>query len=70
MFSNKSITNEKIILVKSETIISNDNKIAEALNNFFSNVIKTLEIPQNVCSDLFVGDIDDHHSVLTIKEKM
>ena len=70
MLSNKSITNEKIILVKSETIISNDNKIAEALNNFFSNVIKTLEIPQNVYSDLFVGDIDDHHSVLAIKEKM
>ena len=37
----------------------NDNEIAEFLNNFFSNVTKALGIPQNVYSDLFIGDIDD-----------
>ena len=79
MFSNKSIKNEKIILDKNEKLLSNDNEIIEVLNNFFSNVIKTLEILQNVYCDLFIGDIDDltlratvkyqkHPSILTIKE--
>ena len=50
------------------------------MNNFFSNVLKTLGIPQNVYSDLFIGNIDDptmryivkcgkHASILGIKEK-
>ena len=34
-------------------------KIAEVLNNFFSNVVETLGIPKNVYSNLFVGDIAD-----------
>ena len=29
------------------------------LHNFFSNFTKALGIPQNVYSDLLIGDIDD-----------
>ena len=59
MLSNKRITNRKTILVENERAFYNDNEIAEILNNFFSNVTEALEIPQNVCSDLFLGGIDD-----------
>ena len=38
------------------------------MHNFFWNVKKTLEIPQNVYFDLFVGDVGDHH-ILAIKEE-
>ena len=48
MLSSKSITNKNIISVENENILSNDNKIGEVLNNFFSNSAKTLVIPQNV----------------------
>ena len=34
-------------------------KIAEVLNNFFSNVVEILGSPKNAYSNLFVGDIDD-----------
>ena len=37
-------------------ILSNDHEIADVLNNFFSNVVKTLGIPQNVYFSLFMGD--------------
>ena len=59
MLSNKSITNGKTILVENERVLYNDNEIAEILNNFFSNFTKALGIPQNVYSDLLIGDIDD-----------
>lgn len=60
-------------------IILNDNEIADVFNNFFSN-IKTLAVPQNVYSDLFIGNTDEstltaivkypkHASLLVIKEK-
>ena len=77
MLSNKSITNGKIISVENEKILCN-NEIAEVLNNFFSDIVKTLVIPQNVSSDLFIKNdptlrvivqYPKHLSILTIKEK-
>ena len=41
LFKNVLHTNEKIISVKNENILSNDNEIAEVLNYFFSNIMKT-----------------------------
>ena len=58
MLSNKGIINEKIILVRNVKVISNNDEIAEVLNNFFSRAIKTLEISKNVYFDLFLGDFD------------
>ena len=45
MLSNKSVSNEKIILVENQKILSNDNDIAKVLNDFFSNIVKTRRHP-------------------------
>ena len=55
MLSNKFVNSEKIRLVNNEKIITNDKEISKVLNDFFSNIIKTLYskiyqnfIPQNI----------------------
>ena len=51
MLSNKFINNEKITLVDNEKIITNDKEVAKVLNEFFSNIIKTLNIPNKDDTD-------------------
>ena len=46
LLSNKVVSNEKIILVENDKIVENDKESATVLNNFFSNIIKSLGIPQ------------------------
>ena len=46
MLSNKPVNNEKITLADTEKIITNVKEIAKVLNDFFSYIIKTLNIPQ------------------------
>ena len=46
MLSYKSVNSKKITLVDNEKIITNDKEIAKVLNDFHSNIIKTLNIPQ------------------------
>ena len=46
LLSNKIVSNEKITLVEGETIIITDQANPAMLNNFFSNIVKNLEIPQ------------------------
>ena len=36
----KIVSKEQILLVENEEIISEDSKIAESLNSFFSNIVK------------------------------
>ena len=43
--SDKKVSKEHILLVENDEIISEDSKIAESLNSFFSNIVKNLEIP-------------------------
>ena len=38
--------NKKITLIEGEQIISNDIEVAETMNNFFSNVVKSLDIQE------------------------
>ena len=38
---------QNITLVENENIISNDDKIAETFNIFFSNSVKSLDLPEN-----------------------
>ena len=53
MLSNKFLNSEKITLVDNEKIITNDKEIAKLLNDLFSNIIKTLNIPQkNHCDSI------------------
>ena len=43
--SDKIVSKEQILLVENDEIISEDSKIAESLNFFFSNIVKNLKIP-------------------------
>ena len=54
MLSNKFVNNEKITLVDNEKVITNDKEIAKVLNDFFSNIIKTLNIPNKDHTDAIV----------------
>ena len=45
MLSNKFVNSEKITLVDNEKIIANDKEIVKVLQDFFSNIIKSLNIP-------------------------
>ena len=51
MLSNKFVNNEKINLVDNEKITTNDEQRPNVLNDFFSNIIKNLNIPQENCAD-------------------
>ena len=42
--SDKIVSKEQILLVENDEIIFEDNKIAEYLNSFFSNIVKNLKI--------------------------
>ena len=44
LFSNKIKSKERIILIENENIISNDKHVAQTFNEFFTNVVKTLNI--------------------------
>ena len=46
LLSNKVVYNERITRVEGDKIIENDKNTASILNEFFSNVITTLRIPQ------------------------
>ena len=45
MLSNKFVNSAKITLVDNEKIITNDKEIVKVLKDFFSNIIKNLNIP-------------------------
>ena len=81
MLSNKFVNNEKITLVDNEKIITNDKEIAKILNDFFSNIIKTLSIPKKDHTDSIVENDRDptlkailkyrkHPSILAIKRRI
>ena len=46
VLSNEVVCNEKITLVEQNNIVENDKKTTTVLNNFFSNIITNLGIPQ------------------------
>ena len=81
LLSNKFVNNEKITLVDNKKIITNDKEIAKVLNDFFSNIIKTLNIPKNDHTDSIVKDVRDptlkailkyrkNPSILAMKRKL
>ena len=77
-FSDKVVTSENITLLENNDIYEDDEKVANIFNNFFSNVVKTLEV--SIESDPLVDELnldpvtiaikkyDTHPSVLKIKE--
>ena len=50
-FTNKTKKNEKIILVENENIISENKEIAEIMNDYFVNITKELNIPEETLCD-------------------
>ena len=80
LLPNNIVSNEKITLVEGEEIIKTNQVNAKVLNNFFSNIIKNLEIPQYNQVDPICRNIKDpvikaiikyrnHPSIITIKER-
>ena len=78
ILSNKFVN---ITLVDNKEIITNDKEIAKVLNDFFSNIIKTLNIPKKDHTDSIVKNVRDstlkailkyrkHPSILAIKRKL
>lgn len=48
MLSNKLASSGKITVAESEKIITDDNEIANVLNDSFSNIFQTLNIPKEI----------------------
>ena len=51
IISDKIKSKESIILVKNNNIRSNEFHVAKTFNEFFSNIVKNLEIPEYQCED-------------------
>ena len=81
MLSNKSVNSEQITLVDNEKVITNDKEIAKVLNDFFSNIIKTLNITKKDHTDSVIANVRDptlktilkyrkYASILAIKRRI
>ena len=72
-FSDKGYNQTKITVVKKDCIITDEKKIASLMNNYFTNITKTLDLkPSTVSNTSDIEEItkhfDDHISVCKIKE--
>ena len=78
LFSNKqNVSQKNIVIVENDKITSNNEEVAEKLNNFFVNAVEKLEIEQFVDNITEMDDIKDiikiyemHPSILKIKENV
>ena len=80
LFSDKSITGDKINLTENGEYVKTEMKTAEVFNSFFSNIVKNLKIPHYSNFDPIAQNIEDptlkaivkyknHPSILTIQAK-
>ena len=78
LFTNKASRGEKIILTEAEKHISDDKRICNFFNNFFSKVVSDLKIPdyynyfsqENTCSlSTIIEPFEKHPSILNIKKR-
>ena len=79
-FSEKQSFLKKITLSENEEIISDDTKVAEIMNTFFSSMVENLQIPgyktidnNNHCSDQIsniINKYEDHPSIVIIKNNV
>ena len=78
--SDKSINSDKIHLNENEELINSKFKTAEVLNEFFSNIVKNLKIPEYENLNRNIQKVKDpvlkailkyknHPSIIAIKEK-
>ena len=69
-FNDKGSNSSKITLVEENNIISDEEEIANIMNNYFINVTKTLNLKKQLSvggSD--VNEFEDHISIKMIHEK-
>ena len=80
LLSDKSKSSDKIHLSENGELLNNESETAEVLNNFFSNIVKNLKIPENENLDPNFENVKDpifrailkyknHPSITAIKEK-
>ena len=77
LITNSTNRSEKILLTEGDTILKKESEIAESLNDFFSNIVRSLNISKYTCtksnsSDPIIKTIEkyEHHpSIITIKNK-
>ena len=65
--SDKITSKEKITSIEENEIVSNDENTAQVLNTFFSNILGSLNIPENVTNDPFPDNISDPIIKLIVK---
>ena len=78
LLSNKNIQSERIILTEGDNIVNDDKSVSEILNNFFINIVNSLNLPKFKClpsleNDPVLRAIDkyqNHPSIVKIKEKI
>ena len=58
--SDKVKSREAIILVDNENIKSNENEMANTFNDFFSNIVKNLKIPEYQCENDLHNRLSSH----------
>ena len=70
LFSNKSKASNKKTLSENEKLIMNDQKCAEAFNNYFNSIVKELNIPinQNLLNDASIFDDPIRATVHNMKD--
>ena len=80
LFSDKSISVDKINLTENGEYVKTEMETAEVFNNFFSNTVKNIKIPQYSNFDTIAQNIEDptlktivkhknHPSIYTIQAK-
>ena len=67
LLSDKSINSDKIHLTENKALINSDSKTAEVSNEFFSNIVKNLEIPEYVKLNSSFQNIKDFKAILKYK---
>ena len=64
--SDKIKSRENIILVNNEKITSDEMEVANSLNNFFSNIIENLKIPEYYVDDKLPHSLSRHSTLKDI----
>ena len=59
LFSDKISRNNKIILIENGNILSEEDAVSETLNNFYSNIITNLNIPEYEDTTTQVNELED-----------
>ena len=67
-FSNKNVAKKKIILIEKDTIITDDETLADTFNTFFSNGLNDKSDTENVLDvNPIIAKLKDHPCVIKIK---